>query len=241
MRRIMLSGLLAMVAAASLAVRADDVVTTANKKTYRGEILDINDDGVKIKDSKQGMTLLVKWENMSLASIKEYNEDLYKKKIEERKAEFEKQKAELGLVKYTTKEGKEIFVTPAKKTELENKAKGLELYKGEWLPTNKVEELKYEVEMKRQGKVKFEGKWYNAEEVKDVELFKKNKGLRIGMKGDEVKKVWGEPTEVRKSSEFASRKREMWIYVNEEKSTEDRVIMEQDAVLKIQVNQESDY
>jgi hypothetical protein len=58
------------------------------------------------------------------------------------------------------------------------------------------------------------------------------------MSADNVKSTWGEPTSVRKSSEFSSRKREMWIYTNEAKGTEDRVVMEQDAVLQIMVDQE---
>ena len=149
----------------------------------------------------------------------------------------EKQKQELGLVKYTSPEGKEMFVTPERKVELENRAKGLDLYQGKWLPTNQVAELKLDAEMKKQGKVKYDGKRYNAEEVKDIETFKKNKGLRVGMKAEEVKAAWGEPTSIRKSADFSSRKREMWIFVNEEKEIEDRVVMEQDQVLQIMTNQ----
>ena len=229
-------GLLAVLAAASVCVYAE-TITMTNKKTYTGEILDMDNDGVKLKDKAKGMTVFLKWDNMTLASIKEHNPDLYEVKLAERKAEIEKQKQELGLVKYTSPEGKEIFVTPERKTELENRAKGLDLYQGKWLPTNQVAELKLDAEMKKQGKVKYDGKWYNAEEVQDIETFKKNKGLRVGMKAEEVKAAWGEPTSVRKSADFSSRKREMWIYVKEEQEIEDRVVMEQDQVLQIMTNQ----
>jgi len=232
-------GLTAAFALAALCVYADSITMT-NKKTYTGEILDMDDNGLKLKDSKKGMTVFLKWDNMTLASIKEHNPDLYEKKVAERKAQIEKQKEELGLVKYTTPEGKDIYVTPERKTELENRAKGLDLYQGKWLPTNQVAELKYDAEMKKQGKVKYDGKWYNAEEVQDIETFKKNKGLRVGMKAEEVKAAWGEPTNVRKSADFSSRKREMWIYVNKDKELEDRVIMENDAVLQVQTDQESE-
>lgn len=237
MRNILLLSLVALAASAVLTAKGD-VITTTNKKTYTGEILDVGDEGIKIKDTKKGMTLLIKWDNMSLASIKEHNPLLYEEKVAERKAKIEKQKEELGLVKYETPEGKEIFVTPARKTELENRAKGLDFYDGKWLPTNQVAELKFEAEMKKQGKVKFDGRWYNAEEVKDAETFKKNKGLRVGMKAEEVKAAWGEPTEVKKSSEFSSRKREMWLFTDEKKGTEDRVVMENDSVIQIQVGEE---
>ena len=136
--KIVLSLLLAT-AVASLCVYAE-TITMTNKKTYTGEILDMDNDGVKLKDKAKGMTVFLKWDNMTLASIKEHNPDLYEKKLAERKAEIEKQKKELGLVKYTSPEGKEIFVTPERKTELENRAKGLDLYQGKWLPTNRSEE-----------------------------------------------------------------------------------------------------
>lgn len=229
-------GLTAAFALAALCVYADSITMT-NKKTYTGEILEMDNDGVKLKDKSKGMTVFLKWDNMSLPSIKEHNPDLYEQKVAELKAKMEKQKEELGLVKYTSPEGKEIFVTPERKVELENRAKGLDLYQGKWLPTNQVAELKLEVEMKKQGKVKYDGKWYNQEEVRDIETFKKNKGLRIGMKAEEVKAAWGEPTNIRKSSDFSSRKREMWVYTNEEKEIEDRVVMEQDQVLQIMTNQ----
>ena len=237
MKKAFFFSLLAIAATAALCVYADSI-TLNNKKTYTGDILEMNEEGIKMKDKAKGMTLFVKWDNMSLASIKEHNPDLYEEKVKERKAKIEQQKLEAGLVKYTTPEGKEVFVTPERKTELENRAKGLDLYQGQWLPTNKVAELKYDAEMKKQGKVKFEGKWYNQEEVKDVEQFKKNKGLRVGMTAENVKATWGEPTSVRKSSEFSSRKREMWVYTNEEKGTEDRVVLEQDGVVQIMVGQE---
>ena len=237
MKKTFFFSLLAISSIAALCVYADSI-TLNNKKTYSGEILEMNEDGIKIKDKSKGMTIFVKWDNMSLASIKEHNPDLYEEKVKERKAKIEQQKLEAGLVKYTTPEGKEVFVTPERKTELENRAKGLDFYQGKWMPTNQIAELKYDAEMKKQGKVKFEGKWYNQEEVRDVEMFKKNKGLRVGMSAENVKSTWGEPTSVRKSSEFSSRKREMWIYTNEAKGTEDRVVMEQDAVLQIMVDQE---
>lgn len=236
MKNKIVLGLVAATMVASLCVYAE-TITMTNKKTYTGEILDMDNDGVKLKDKSKGMTVFLKWDNMSLASIKEHNPDLYEKKLAERKAEIEKQKQELGLVKYTSPEGKEIFVTPERKTELENRAKGLDLYQGKWMPTNQVAELKHDAEMKKQGKVKYDGKWYNAEEVQDIETFKKNKGLRVGMKAEEVKAAWGEPTSVRKSADFSSRKREMWIYVKEEQEIEDRVVMEQDQVLQIMTNQ----
>ena len=236
MKKAFFFGLLAVLTAASVCVYAE-TITMTNKKTYTGEILDMDNDGVKLKDKNKGMTVFLKWDNMTLSSIKEHNPDLYEKKVAERKAEIEKQKQELGLVKYTSPEGKEIFVTPERKTELENRAKGLDLYQGKWMPTNQVAELKHDAEMKKQGKVKYDGKWYNAEEVQDIETFKKNKGLRVGMKAEEVKAAWGEPTSVRKSADFSSRKREMWIYVKEEQEIEDRVVMEQDQVLQIMTNQ----
>ena len=236
MRSRLFFALLAVLFSASVCVYAE-TITMANKKTYTGEILEMDNDGVKLKDKSKGMTVFLKWDNMSLPSIKEHNPDLYEQKVAELKAKMEKQKEELGLVKYTSPEGKEIFVTPERKVELENRAKGLDLYQGKWLPTNQVAELKLEVEMKKQGKVKYDGKWYNQEEVRDIETFKKNKGLRIGMKAEEVKAAWCEPTNIRKSSDFSSRKREMWVYTNEEKEIEDRVVMEQDQVLQIMTNQ----
>jgi hypothetical protein len=59
------------------------------------------------------------------------------------------------------------------------------------------------------------------------------------MKEADVQKLWGEPTRKQKSADFqTARKREMWVYENEEEETEDRVIFENGSVRKVMVNKE---
>ena len=80
MKKTFFFSLLAISSIAALCVYADSI-TLNNKKTYSGEILEMNEDGIKIKDKSKGMTIFVKWDNMSLASIKEHNPDLYEEKV----------------------------------------------------------------------------------------------------------------------------------------------------------------
>jgi len=105
--------------------------------------------------------------------------------------------------------------------------------------TNEIAEIEYARKMEAQGKKEYKGKWYTEEALEELKDTEKNKGLKIGMKEAEVVKMWGEPTRKQKSADFqTARKREMWVYENEETETEDRVIFENKTVRKVMVDQE---
>lgn len=76
MKNKLFFGLLAVLAAVSVCVYAE-TITMTNKKTYSGEVLDMDNDGVKLKDKSKGMTVFLKWDNMTLPSIKALNPELY--------------------------------------------------------------------------------------------------------------------------------------------------------------------
>ena len=84
--------------------------------------------------------------------------------------------------------------------------------------------------------IEYKGQWYTPEELEVVKEAEANRGLKIGAKTDEVLQLWGEPSERRKSAEFASRQREMWIYRHEDKDLEDRVVFELGAVKQVMID-----
>ncbi len=216
---------------------AQSVLYLESGKRYIGEITDVNEDNISIrtKDAK----LTYPWKRVHLRSVKKFYPSLYEKLKKEKLAELEIKKKKLGLVAYETKKGKIKWVTPKKKVVLENKDKGMALFEGEWKMTNEIADIEYARKMKGQGKEEYQGKWYGKEELEELKDTEKNKGLRIGMKGPEVLKMWGEPTRKQKSADFqTARKREMWVYENEEEETEDRVILENGSVRKVMVDQE---
>jgi len=215
---------------------AQSVLYLESGKRYIGEITDVNEENITIKT--KDATLTYPWKRVGLRSVKKYYPSLYEKIKKEKLAELEEKKKKLGLVPYE-KNGKIKWVTPKKRTYLQNKDKGMELFEGEWKMTNEIAEIVLARKMKEQGKVQYKGKWYTEEEIAEMKETEKNKGLKIGMKDTEVIKLWGEPTRKKKSADFqTARKREMWVYENEEEETEDRVILENKTVRQVMVNQE---
>jgi hypothetical protein len=216
-------------------VNATDVIYLKNGKKYYGEITDIGEKTITIKTSLGKLTY--PWNVLKIKTIKQYNPSMYEVLRQEKIKEFEAKKKKLGLVKYE-KNGKIKWVLPKTKKELEMKDKGYDFFEDEWLPTNKIAEIKYEREMKAAGKTKYKGKWYTDEELADVKAVEINKGLKEGMTASEVKDKWGKPSAIKKSQSFQSKKAEMWFYDHEKEETEDRVYFENGVVRKIQMGQE---
>ena len=216
-------------------VNATDVIYLKNGKKYYGEITDIGEKTITIKTSLGKLTY--PWNVLKIKTIKQYNPSMYEVLRQEKIKEFEAKKKKLGLVKYE-KNGKIKWVLPKTKKELEMKDKGYDFFEDEWLPTNKIAEIKYDRKMKAAGKTKYKGKWYTDEELADVKAVEINKGLKEGMTASEVKDKWGKPSAIKKSQSFQSKKAEMWFYDHEKEETEDRVYFENGVVRKIQMNQE---
>ena len=216
-------------------VNASDVIYLKNGKKYYGKVTDIGEKTITIKTQLGKLTY--PWKTLKIKTIKKYNPSMYEILRQEKMKAFEEKKNKLGLVKYQ-KNGKTKWVVPKKKEELEKRDKGLDLFEEEWLPTNKIAEIKYERAMKAAGKSKYKGKWYSDDELADVKAVEVNKGLKEGMTAKEVKEKWGKPSAVKKSQSFQSKKAEMWFYDHEETETEDRVYFENGVVRKIQMNEE---
>ncbi len=216
-------------------VIAADAIYLKNGKKYYGKITDISEKTITIK-TKLGK-LTYPWGVLKIKTIKQYNPSMYEELRKQKMKEFEEKKNKLGLVKYE-KNGRIKWVLPEKKEELEMIDKGMEMFEDEWTPTNKVAEIKYDREMKSAGKTKYKKKWYNDEELADIKAVEVNKGLKEGMTAKEVKEKWGDPTAVKKSQSFQSKKAEMWFYDHEETETEDRVYFENGVVRKIHVDEE---
>ncbi len=216
-------------------VNATDVIYLKNGKKYYGSITDIGEKTITIKTSLGKLTY--PWNVLKIKTIKQYNPSMYEVLRQEKIKEFEAKKKKLGLVKYE-KNGKVKWVLPKVKKELEMKDKGYDFFEDEWLPTNKIAEIKYDRKMKAAGKTKYKGKWYTDEELADVKAVEINKGLKEGMTASEVKEKWGKPSAIKKSQSFQSKKAEMWFYDHEKEGTEDRVYFENGVVRKIQMEQE---
>ncbi len=215
---------------------AQSVLYLENGKRYIGEITDVNEENITIKT--KDATLTYSWKRVKLRSIKKFYPALYEKIKKEKVVAMEIKKKKLGLVAYV-KNDKIKWVTPKKKIFLENKDKGMEIFEGEWKMTNEIAEIEFSRKMKAKGQEKYKGKWYTKEKLEEIKEAEANKGLKTGMKEKEVLKLWGEPTRKQKSADFqTARKREMWVYENEEEETEDRVIFENGSVRKIMVDQE---
>ena len=227
-----------IVAVISFPVLAEQTVLyLENGKRYIGEVADVNENNITIK-TKDG-TLTYPWKRVHLRSVKKFYPSLYEKLKKEKLAALEIKKKKLGLVAYETKKGKIMWVTPKKKIVLENKDKGMEIFEGEWKMTNEIAGILFSRKMKAQGKKEYKGKWYETDELEELKFTEKNKGLKMGMKEAEVLKIWGQPTRKQKSADFqTARKREMWVYEDEETETEDRVIFENGSVRKVMVDQE---
>jgi len=217
------------------AFAATDVIYLKNGKRYYGEVVDMSEKSITIKTSIGKLTY--PWERLKLKSLKKYNPSLYEKIRAKKLKELEIKKKKLGLVKYE-KNGRIRWVLPKVKEELEYKDKGYAKFEGEWLPTNKIEEIKYDRKMEAEGKIKYKGKWYTEEELADVKAVEMYKGLKEGMTAEEVKEKWGEPTVVKKSQSFKSKKAEMWFYEHPDNDTENRVYFENGTVRKIMMDQE---
>jgi len=221
--------------ASAYAIAATDVIYLTNGKKYYGEVVDMTEKTITIKTSVGKLTY--PWERLKLKSLKKYNPSLYQQIRKKKLAELEIKKKKLGLVKYE-KNGRIRWVLPKVKKELEMKDKGYEFFEDEWLPTNKIAEILFDRKMKAEGKTKYNGKWYTDEELADVKATEMYKGLKEGMTESEVKAKWGEPTSVKESQSFKSKKAKMWFYEHPENETENRVYFENGMVRKIQMDRE---
>jgi len=227
--------ILVLLLTVAITVDATDVIYLKNGKKYYGEITDIGEKTITIKTSLGKLTY--PWDVLKVKTIKKYNPAMYEVLRKQKIKEFEEKKKKLGLVKYE-KNGKIKWVTAKQKEELEMEDKGMEFFEDEWLSTNKVALIIFEREMESAGKAKYKGKWYTEEELADVKKTEVNKGLKEGMTAKEVKEKWGDPSAVKKSQSFQSKKAEMWFYDHEEEGKEDRVYFENGVVRRIQVDEE---
>ena len=200
---------------------ANDIIYLKNGKSYIGQITDINEKTISIKTSLGVRTY--PWKVLQVKTIKRYNPSLYEVIREEKRKEFEKKKAKLGLVKYE-KAGKVKWVLPKQKEELEMRDKGMEMFEEEWTPTNKVAEIKFRRKMEAKGMTEYKGKWYDEQELADVKELEVNKGLKVGMTTQEVIAKWGKPTLVKKSVQFKAQRMVMWFYEDEKNEKEDRLL-----------------
>jgi hypothetical protein len=209
---------------------AADAIRTKRGSVYKGTVTNLTEDSLTIITARG--KLKFRWDVLDAATIRNYNPELFE---EIRAAELRKREAlvkERGYVKY-----KGTWYPPEKAKALEMQDKGFELYEGEWTPTNEVAEIKFRAEMESRGMKEHKGKWYTEEELEEVLEMEANRGLKIGISQDEVVQQWGEPSERRKSAEFASREREMWIYRHEDKGKEDRVVFEFGNVRQVMIDQ----
>ena len=222
------------------AFAAQSILYLETGKRYIGEVTDVNEKSITIK-TKIG-ELSFPWKRVHLKSVKKFYPKLYEKIKKEKLAELEVKKKKLGLVAYETKNGSIKWVKPKKKIYLENKDKGMELFEGEWKMTNEIAEIEFAKKMAAKGMKEHKGKWYSEQELEDIKESEANKGLKTGMKESDVIKLWGTPTRKQKSADFqTARKREMWVYENEEEETEDRIVFENGSVRKVEVNRELSY
>jgi hypothetical protein len=209
---------------------AEDIVRLKRGSTYRGTVTNLTEDTLSIVTSVGRLTF--RWDVLDVKTIQQFNPEMFE---ELRAAELHRKEQivkDRGFVKY-----KGTWYPPEKAKELEMKDNGFELYEDEWKPTNEVAEIKFREQMESRGMKEHKGKWYTEEELEVVLETETNRGLKIGAKTDEVIAQWGEPTRRVKSAEFASREREMWIYTNEEKQREDRVVFEYGAVKSVMIDQ----
>jgi len=221
---------LGLLLAAVSALAAQDVIYLKTGSMYVGEVTDMNEKTISIKTATGVRTY--PWKRLQVKSIKRYNPAMYAQILEKKRAEFEEKKQKLGLVKYKKK-----WVTPKKKKELEMRDKGFEMFEGEWTPTGKVAEVKFARKMEGKGMIKHKGKWYTEEELAEVKETEKNKGLKLGMKPQEVIAKWGKPTTRKQSQQFKTQKLEMWFYEYEDEGTEDRLRFKHGLLDSISVDQ----
>jgi hypothetical protein len=210
---------------------AQELIVLKSGTRYYGIITNVTDQSLSII-TQRGM-LKFPWTALNDTTIKLYNPVMYEKILDERRAKFEELKRKEGLVPYKGK-----WMKPAQKEIMEKRDQGLELFEEQWLPTNKIAQIKYRREMEAQGKKEYKGQWYTDEELASVKEMEAYRGLKIGMTESEVIAAWGEPTNKKTSPEFASRKREMWFYQREDEGKEDRLVFEMSTLREVYMDQE---
>jgi|GEM_PF-1110487 len=208
-----------------------DVITTKANSTFVGTLTNLNEKNVSII-TKKG-TVTYPWAALNEATIKRYNPALYEELLDQKRAKFEQEKREKGLVKY-----KNAWMTPKQKAVAEKKDQGLDFFEGSWQPTNDIAAIKLRREMEAAGKKEYKGSWYSDQELAEVKETEANKGLKAGMTEQEVIAKWGQPTTKKISPEFASRKREMWFYQHEKSGKEDRLVFETGTLREVLIDQE---
>ena len=216
-----------LVAANAFAERG--AIKLKSGKQYSGEIVDIGEDTITIKTATGKRKY--PWKVLDKRTIKKYNPGLYDQMLEEARLKKEELIRKKGYVKFKGK-----WMLPKKKKALEMLEKGLAFFENEWRPTNEVAQAILKRDMEKKGMVEYKGKWYTPRELIEAKSLSENKGLKTGLSTDEVIAKRGQPTRKKVSDEFKSRKREMWIYVNEEEGTEDRLVFEMNSLRVIQAD-----
>jgi hypothetical protein len=228
MKTILVCAIAILVATSVFAERG--AVKLKSGKQYVGEIVDISEKTLSIRTSTGKRTY--PWKVLDKDTIKKYNPALYDQMLEEARRKKEELIRKKGYVQYKGK-----WMLPKQKKELEMLEKGLAFFDDEWRPTNEIAQIKFKREMEKKGMVEYKGKWYTPSELEEAKNMDQNKGLKTGLSSDEVVAKWGQPTRKKISDEFKSRKREMWIYVNEEEGSEDRLVFEMNTLRAIQADQ----
>lgn len=221
---------LSLFLSASVCMAQQDELLLKSGRRHVGTVENITEDEITIRTDRGVFTY--PWDVVHVRSIQQYNlplfEELRQQALEEREAAIR----ERGLVQYDGR-----WVTPEQKVALQKAEQGLEMFEGEWRPTNEVAQIRFRRRMEAEGRVEHDGRWFTEEELEEYKKFQEQKGLAIGMTPDQVRNLWGEPTRVRPSQSFADRF-EMWFYVDEDAYMEDRVLFKNERVEQIQTNQD---
>lgn len=219
-----------VLAAASLAQAARDVIILKSKKKLVGVVTNITERSVSIRTA-QGL-FTYPWEALHEQSLKIYNPPMYEKILEQRRKAFEELKRKQGLVEYKGK-----WMTPKQKEAAEMRDKGMEFFEDKWMPTNEIAAIKFRRQMEAEGKIEYKGQWYTETELAEVKDMEKNRGIKVGMKEDEVIAKWGKPARRKASDSFKAQQMEMWFYPHEEHGTEDRLLFKMGVLSQIDLEQ----
>ncbi|MCX7847593.1 MAG: hypothetical protein N2595_06170 [bacterium] len=215
---------------ASSLYAAQDVLILKTKKRLVGTVTNVTERGLSIRTA-QGL-FTYPWEALHEQSLKIYNPPMYEKLMEQRRKAFEELKRKQGLVQY-----KGRWMTPKQKEAAEMRDKGMDLFEGKWLPTNEIAAIKFRRQMEAEGKIEYKGQWYTEAELAEVKEMERNRGLKVGMKEDEVIAKWGKPTRRKESESFKAQQMEMWFYAREDEGVEDRLLFKMGTLSEIQLDQ----
>ncbi len=215
---------------AALPLAAQDILLLKSRTRLVGSVTNITERGLSIRTSRGFFTY--PWEAVHEQSLKLYNPAMYESIMAQKRKAFEERKRKEGLVEYKGK-----WMTPKQKEAAEMTDKGMEFFEDEWKPTNEVAAIKYRRQMEAEGRVEYKGVWYTEQELAEVKETEKNRGIKVGMKEDEVVAKWGEPDRRKASDSFKAQQMEMWFYPHEDEGTEDRLLFKMGQLNEIMLGQ----